>query len=66
MFKNTGLTISQIFYLNKTINDIAVHLKSNSHDYQSKRSLCKFMNRKKKLILYYNRYKKQYYIKSNI
>ncbi len=49
---NTGKTEVQIALLTQRINDLTVHLQSNTKDHSSRRSLLKMVGQRKRLLNY--------------
>lgn len=50
---NTGSTPAQVVILTKRINHLASHLRTNSKDHVTRRSLLRLVGQRRKLLRYY-------------
>lgn len=53
--KDTGSSDVQIAVLTERINQLSTHLKANSHDQHTRRSLLKLIGRRRRLLAYLSR-----------
>ena len=61
--KDTGLSEVQVALFTKHIENLTVHMKENTKDYQARRGLLAFVTKRKRLLIYlhnksYERYQK--------
>ena len=50
--KNTGSSESQIFFFTERVKKLHEHMKNNKHDYVTRLSLEKIINKRKKMLKY--------------
>lgn len=50
--KNTGSSESQIFFFTERVKNLNEHMKNNKHDYVTRLSLEKIINKRKKMLKY--------------
>nr|YP_009549242.1 ribosomal protein S15 [Llavea cordifolia]AYW16391.1 ribosomal protein S15 [Llavea cordifolia] len=50
--KNTGFTVSQIYYSTHQVSKLTFHLESHPKDYSSQIGLWKLLSRRKRLLTY--------------